>query len=214
MPMGKKGLIPGLYLAPSPSGAYYAVSDAASDQARATLLNMMRQREAKPLDDFWLERFSGDSGGRAVELLTALQDAGYVQGLGQPHGPPPGSVDEVVPRLLTALAMPGGQILLADGHGLALASHGFGDAEAEELAGLSADLAMLHARHRDLLVGKLDIFSSAWAIVGAGGNSEVGFWPLYIESHRFVLVIRGCPNLNRPELVDLVWLLTRRYAAG
>jgi hypothetical protein len=62
-----------------------------------------------------------------------------------------------------------------------------------------------------VLEQSLNLSSSAWAIVGAGGNSEVGFWPLYIGSQRFVLIIRGIPHLNRPALVSLIWALTRRY---
>ncbi len=207
-------LIDGLYLAPTPAGAYYAVSDSREDKARTVLRNVMRQREARPLDEFWLQRLFGEPGAAAASILADLQDRGYVQGMERAWGPPSGPLDEVIPPLLAGLSLPGDSVLLADDHGLALASHGFDERQAEALAGVSASLGVLHARHGGLFDRELGVSSSAWALVGAGGNSEVGFWPLYIGSSRFVLVIKGFPNLNRPELVDLIWALNRRYAVN
>jgi hypothetical protein len=54
--------------------------------------------------------------------------------------------------------------------------------------------------------------SHAWAVVDFFGNSQVGFWPLFIGNNRFVVVISGIPHFNQPELVSLVWALTIRYA--
>ena len=53
--------------------------------------------------------------------------------------------------------------------------------------------------------------SSAWALINAGGMSNMGFWPLFIGKHRFVLIISGAPKLDQPAMLDLVWLLFRRY---
>ena len=53
--------------------------------------------------------------------------------------------------------------------------------------------------------------TGAWALVDMAGNSRVGFWPLFIGDHRFVLALGGLPALNHPALVELVWSLTFRY---
>jgi hypothetical protein len=58
----------------------------------------------------------------------------------------------------------------------------------------------------------LGITSQSWAIVDAFGNSQIGFWPLFIGKNRFVLVISGVPHFNQPEMVDLVWALSVRYS--
>jgi len=61
-------------------------------------------------------------------------------------------------------------------------------------------------------VNNLGLNSSAWSVVDAAGHTKIGFWPLFIGQQRFVLVMEGVPNLNRKEFVDLIWLLSRRYA--
>jgi len=199
------------YLVPSPAGAYYAVSSSNPDPGRSLLLNIMQHKRAELLDTQWLEQLTGESEGLAAEILLELQNAHMVQGLDQAFEPPQGPLEKILPTLLADLAVSGDQVLLADDEGLALANHGFEAGQAEELSGLSASLGLLHERHHHVLEQSLNLSSSAWAIVGAGGNSEVGFWPLYIGSQRFVLIIRGIPNLNRPALVSLIWALTRRY---
>jgi hypothetical protein len=199
------------YLVPSPAGAYYAVSSSNFEPGRHLLLNIMQQKRAELLDTQWLELLSGESEDIGAEILLELQNAHMVQGLDQVFEPPQGSLETALPSLLADLAVSGDQVLLADDEGFSLASHGFEPGQAEELSGLSANLGLLHERHHHVLEQSLNLSSSAWAIVGAGGNSEVGFWPLYIGSQRFVLIIRGIPHLNRPALVSLIWALTRRY---
>jgi hypothetical protein len=202
------------YLVPSPAGAYYAVSSSNSEPGRNLLLNIMRQKRAELLDTQWLELLSGESEDIGAEILLELQNAHMVQGLDQAFEPPQGSLETALPSLLADLAVSGDQVLLADDEGFSLANHGFEPGQAEELSGLSANLGLLHERHHHVLEQSLNLSSSAWAIVGAGGNSEVGFWPLYIGSQRFVLIIRGIPHLNRPALVSLIWALTRRYLSS
>ena len=207
-------LTEGVYLAPSPAGAYYAVSGGVPEQGRDVLLNMMRRRTAERLEVATLERLTGERGERALACLSELQATGLVQGMARPFQPPVGPLEEVLYALLEALSPTNGQALLADDQGLVLSNYGFDEEQAEELAGLSASLGKLHQRHQALLGESLDLSSSAWALVGAGGDSKVGFWPLYIYPYRFVLVMRGVPNLNRPALVSLVWALVCRYAAN
>jgi len=43
------------------------------------------------------------------------------------------------------------------------------------------------------------------------GNSQVGFWPIFVGEHRFGLVIGGLPQLNQAALISLVWALMMRY---
>ncbi len=207
-------LTAGVHLAPSPAGAYYAVAGEEREPGRDVLLNIMRRHASEPLEIPMLERLTGETGDRALACLNRLQAHGLVQGTVQPLRPPAGPLEEVLQALLETLAPVNGQALLADDQGLVLSHYGFDEEQAEELAGMSASLARLHQRHHRLLGQSLDLPGSAWALVGAGGDSKVGFWPLYIHSYRFVLVMRGVPNLNQPALVSLVWTLVCRYATN
>jgi hypothetical protein len=105
-----------------------------------------------------------------------------------------------------------GKVLLADMQGFYLASHGFPHEVAEELSGLSAELATVHSRRSGVLMNNLGVANHSWGIIDVFGNSQIGFWPLFIGKNRFVLVISGVPHFNQPEFVDLIWALSIRYA--
>ena len=87
-------------------------------------------------------------------------------------------------------------------------------AAVEGIAALAADLAMVHARHQGLLHGNLRLHRGGIATVDAAGNSQLGLWPLAIGTHAFLLVVAGAPLFNHAAFADMVWGLTRRYAAS
>lgn len=203
-------LITGLYLAPTPAGAYYAVSSPNEEICRRILLNLMAEEVSPALTLPNLFQLSKGDSEHALEYLYRMQTLNLVQGLREPSRVPSGKLEQLLVDILASLAGRN-KILLADDQGFCLASHGFHHESAEELAGLSADLSNLHQRHQGLLIGNLSLQTSAWALVNAGGNSEIGFWPLYIGKQRFVLIMTGLPNLNKIAIVDLIWLLSRRY---
>ena len=105
------------------------------------------------------------------------------------------------------------KVLLAENSGLYLGASGFPHEAAEELAAISANLSEVYQRHKRLLHSNLHFNQQAWGLIDAAGNSEVGFWPLYIGYNQFALVIHGMPQLNRPAFKQLVWSLMRRYGA-
>ena len=203
-------LIPGLYLAPSPAGAYYAASSANPDVSRRILLSLMAEQASPELTAESLPALTGLELAPALEYLHRMQSMNLVQGLREPRRMLDGALEKVLPGILADLAGRN-KALLADEQGFYLASHGFHHETAEELAGLSADLGTLHQRHQGLISGNLSLQTSAWALISAGGNSEIGFWPLYIGQQRFVLILTGLPNLNQAATVDLVWALAQRY---
>lgn len=205
-------LLPGLYLAPTPAGAYFAVSSPAEDVFRGLLLILMRGEVSPALTEESLVDLTGLEAGLAMERLYHLQSLHLIQGLSEPRHIPQGNLEKVLPGILAELAGRG-RALLADDQGFYLASHGFHHETAEELAGLSADLGLLHQRHQGLIANNLSLRSSAWALINAGGNSEIGFWPLYVGSQRFVLILTGLPNLNQVATLDLIWSLVRRYGS-
>lgn len=204
-------LVAGLYVAPSPAGAYYAAYSPETEASRTLLFALMSENRSTQLDPTVLQKLAHQDEATALELVYRMQQLGLLQGHEEPIAAPQGPLDQVLPSVLADLAGDG-KALLADSQGFYVATHGYHHETAEELSALSADLGNLHERHLRLLNHNMSLHSSAWGLINAGGVSEVGFWPLYIGKQRFVLVLSGVPNMNRPELVDLVWALSLRYA--
>ncbi|MEW5838524.1 MAG: hypothetical protein AB1717_06795 [Pseudomonadota bacterium] len=206
----------GLFIAPTPAGAYFAASSVTQEPARTSLSRLLAYAEFPAFEPALLSEITGLIDEQtALEHIYRLQALGLVHGLPTTHKQSSESLETSLPPILAELAGDG-KALLADEQGFYLGCHGFHHETAEELAGLSADLGSLHSRHFALLEGHLGMRSSAWALINAGGMSNMGFWPLFIGKHRFVLIISGAPRLDQPAMLELVWLLFRRYglAAG
>jgi len=204
-------LIDNQYILPTPAGAYYAVSDPGKEESRALITSLLQQENSPLLSLDGLQAWSNSNDeDAAMELLYRIQKLGWVQGSDIPDAVPTAALEKTLPQLLAPLSE-NGKALLADNQGFYLASQGFPHETAEELSALSADLASLYERHRGVLNKNLGLGSGAWAIVDAAGNSQVGFWPMYIGGQRFVLAIAGLPHLNQPALTRLIWALSKRY---
>jgi len=202
----------GLYLYPTPAGAYYAVSSLESDKPRQFLRKMLMQPQTMALNLNNLKYMMGqDDEQKCFELLHHCQQVGWVQGLDSSREYPSEALEALLPSMLGKLSE-NGKVLLADSQGFYLATHGFPHEVAEELSALSAEIATVHERRSGLLIKNMGLKSQAWAIVDTFGNSEVGFWPLFITKNQFVIVIYGMPHFNQPEFVSLVWALTMRYS--
>lgn len=197
---------------PTPAGAYYAVTSARPNPARRLLYALMGRQHSRRAEAALLPRWSGSSDEQeALELLYRMQDLGWVQGETEAREAPDGILEEILPSLLRVLSGDG-KALLADQQGFHLAGTGFAHEAAEELSALSADLSSLHLRHEGLLQNNLGISTTAWAMVDAAGNSQLGCWPLHIGEQCFSLVLSGLPQFNQQAFTDMVWLLSKRYA--
>ncbi len=199
-----------LYLQPTPAGAYLAVAGPESTPERRLLSALMRMASSvRPTvtDLAWWCRQSEQD---ALETLLRAQENGWIEGFGQPQGPSAGPMEPIAERAVQALSTTG-HGLLADSLGFCMASTGFDATAAEFLAAVSADIASMHERHSAYLADASGVTTSAWALVDMAGNSKVGFWPLFVGEHRFVLALGGLPALNHPAMVELAWALTIRY---
>lgn len=202
-----------LYIAVTPAGAYYAASVSEEDPTRHLLRKLLSLKSSPSLEKDVLQEWTNLSEeDQSLELLYHVQNLGLVEGVSKPRTTPKGTLEDIVPELLSSLSG-NGKALLADAQGFYITAQGFTHEAAEELSALSADLASLHERHRGLLKNNLGLRTNAWALTDAAGNSQVGFWPLFIGGQRFVLILGGMPRLNQPELVSLVWILNSRYGA-
>ncbi len=202
-----------LYLLPTPAGAFNAVAGPSENRLARFLVELLRNAAQSKASDQNLQKWSGlDNCDEAREFLWRTQELGWVQALPEAPSFSDAPLERLSPELLPHLGMER-KVLLADTQGFYLYSHGFPHEVAEELSALSADLANLHQRRSGSLNRNLGLSGSAWALTNAAGHSQLGFWPLHIGSERFVLAIAGQPAFNRPQLVELVVQLHRRFAA-
>lgn len=203
-----------LYLLPTPAGAYYSIAAEDRDKTRQFLRQLLQQGQTPELsEETLLQLCSVDDADKAKELLHHCQQLGWVQGVTQMMSAPQGALESILPDLLKPISE-SEKVLLADEQGFYLAYSGFAHETAEELSALSAEIATFHNRRAGLLNNNLGVASQAWSIVDAYGNSQIGFWPVFVGSHRFVIVVAGMPHFNRMEFVKLIWALTLRYAGN
>ncbi len=199
-----------LYLSVTPGGAFYATQDDKPEPGRSFIQQLLKEPETPLFDVDVARKFTGLDKKRSLEFVHWLQEAGLISGQEEPEAASVEVLEQSLPRLLRSLS-DGGKAVLAESQGLYLGSAGFPHEAAEELAALSANLASVYSRHKELLSGNLGYSQRAWGLVGASGNSEVGFWPIYIEQNHFTLIIEGVPQFNQPTFRDLVWALEIRY---
>ncbi|MEJ2610724.1 MAG: hypothetical protein P8179_11715 [Candidatus Thiodiazotropha sp.] len=202
----------GRHLESTPAGAFFMSSSPKAEPARRLLLNIMSSNSSPNWNPLRLAEWSGLEQKQALELLYQLQKLGWVSDLSQAQKAPEGPLEEVLPSLLEHISVDS-KALLADNQGFYLGTNGIPHEAAEALSAVSADLGSLFERHERLLVNNLGRREQAWSLSDAAGNSQLGFWPLYIGSLRFVLVVEGRPTFNQPAFRDLVWTLTLRYSA-
>lgn len=209
--MNNYQLINRCYVIPTPAGAYYAATSQGKDPARQLLVALMSDKQSHLLGVPQVSKWTGLKKQEDVlSLLYRMQELGWIQGEENIREAPMGKLEDILPSLLMDLSG-SGKALLADSQGFYLATYGFSHESAEELSALSADLLALHKRHKGLLNNNLGMNSSAWSIVDAAGNSQLGFWPLYVGTQHFVLVLSGVPHLNQLSFVQLMWVLSKRY---
>lgn len=202
----------GMFLQPTPAGAYQAVASPEHTAERRLLLATMRHHTSVRASAALLTAWCGEPLDHALATVHAVQERGWLEGFPVPHGPAPGPLEPIAADAVQRLSS-SGHGLLADGQGFCVASHGFDAGQADFLAAVSADIASLHERHATYLADAAGSTSSAWAMVDMAGNSRVGFWPLFVGDDRFVLALGGLPALNQAALVELVWALNVRYGS-
>ncbi|MEW8027174.1 MAG: hypothetical protein AB2792_19055 [Candidatus Thiodiazotropha sp.] len=211
--MSSYRLIDNRFALPTPAGAFHAASQQNNDPIHCLLCALLQHETTPGLTQQVLEQWTGLAGTDAQEALFRAQNLGWVEGFKKPRSSQSGTLEKLLPNLLPSLS-DCGKALLADSHGFHVAASGFTHEAAIELSALSADIASLDSRHKALTQNNLRLSTSAWALVDAAGNNQLGFWPLYIDEQRFVLVLQGIPRFNIPEFTSLVWALNTRYSSS
>jgi len=198
------------YILPSPAGAYYCVSSNETEPAKLFLQQLMTVNETLHFNSDTFSQLFSDMSDIQDDVLYHVQKLKFLQGFEQSQQIPKGTIEESLPDILKMLSSDG-KALLADDQGFYLSSAGFTHEAAEELSAMSGDVASLYSRHQGIIKDNLNINSSAFALVDAGGYSQLGFWPLYIGDLLFMLVLSGVPRFDQDAFVKLIWILHKRY---
>lgn len=197
-------------LSPTPAGAFYAVQSATDEPVRRYLLFLLSQTQTPFFAEEHL-RYLHENNETAMQILFRMQELGYIQSLQQPQHAQQGQLEDILPPLLASVA-DSSKVILADEQGFYLSMSGFVHENAEELSALSAGLHEVYARYQALLCNNVGVRASAFALVDAAGNSEIGFWPLFFPRTRFSLIMAGMPRFNCRDFTRIVNCLAIRYS--
>lgn len=199
-----------LYLGITPAGAYYATQSTSEEAGRSFLQRLLRTPESPLFNQTVASEYSGLPSKSALEFIHWLQSAGLIFGLEAPEAPPQSRLEALLPDLLPSLSDIG-KVTLAEAQGFYLGATGFTHEAAEELAAMTTELTASYNKYSPLLNGNLRLKQRAWGLVDGTGNSEIGFWPVFIDDHVFTLIIEGMPQFNQPSFKELIWGLSIRY---
>lgn len=197
------------YLLPTAMGVFYTISSNKKKPARQFLRQLMSESESIAIDSLSLNNYLSNAAGQ-VEILYQIQKNGWIHGLEEKKKIDAASIEVSFPGLLEKLSKDK-KALLADDQGFCIVSTGFDDEDSELIAALSAGLSENSLLSNNDVMDKLNIQSSAFALVDVSGHSNIGFWPIYIGDIFFILVISGVPDFDQEAFVDLIWSLHQQY---
>ncbi len=201
-----------IYLAPTPAGAFFAVSSPAKEPLRDLLLGLLKQEETlRPVTGQLIDWTGAGNVESLMSLLQQAQSLSWIEGVDEPLHLPDSGFGTMVEILLASLST-SGKALLVDDTGCAITHCGFDNDTAEMLSALSADLVAIQDRHEKRLEKHFGLTIHGWGAMDSSGSSRIGTWPLYIGGKRLLLVIPGEPRFNCPEFTLLIWSLVRRYS--
>ena len=201
-----------IYLAPTPAGAFYAVSNPAKDPLRDLILALLKQKETpRPITGQLVDWSGAGNVESMMSLLQQAQSLAWIEGVEEPVQLPESGFAATAEILLSSLSS-SGKAMLVDDMGCAVTRCGFDAETAEMLSAMSADLVAIQDRHEKRLEKHFGLNIHGWGAMDSSGSSRIGTWPLYIGDIRILLVILGEPRFNCPEFILLIWNLVRRYS--
>lgn len=201
-----------IYLAPTPAGAFYAVSNSTPEPLRNLLLALLRQdKTPTPITGKLIDWTGSSSVESMMALLHEAQLMAFIEGLEDPLELPGSGFGHDAEILLSFLST-SGKALLVDNTGCAIAQSGFDQESVEILCALSVDLATVQDRHEKRLEKHFDLSIHGWGPMDSSGSSQIGTWPIYIGDKRLLLVIPGEPRFNCEQFTLLIWSLVKRYS--
>ena len=202
-----------LYPHITPAGAFYAVANKSVSASRTLLANILKAEGNQPITQEklleWSEATDLDS---ALNLLYRLQRLEFLYG-GEKPAEIPQLQDDTLENLLPNLS-DSQKALLIDQDGFYFANSGFHHEAAEEVAILASEAIRLSERHALLIKNNLNIYQNALGLCDPTGQSELTFFPIYINDMKYILVTGGAPQLHKEAFVLLVRALYQTVEAA
>lgn len=190
-----------LYPRITPAGAFYAVSNKSESASRTLLSNILKASQAEMLTPETLLKWAETTDmNAALNLLYRMQRLEFLYGEEKPELQ---SESEELVQFLPHLS-DAQKALLIDQDGFYFANAGFNHEAAEEVAILASEAIRLSERHALLIKNNLNIYQNAWGLCDPTGQSELTFFPLYINDAKYILVTGGAPQLHKEAFVSLV----------
>ena len=202
-----------LYPHITPAGAFYAIANKSVSASRTLLSNILKADSQQPITQEKLLEWSETSDiESALNLLYRLQRLEFLYG-----GDTPEEnfelQDDTLANLLPHLS-DSQKALLIDHDGFYFANSGFNHEAAEEVAILASEAIRLSERHALLIKNNLNIYQNAWGLCDPTGQSELTFFPIYINDTKYILVTGGTPQLHKEAFVTLVRALYKTVEAA
>lgn len=192
-----------LYPHITPAGAFYAVANKSVSASRTLLANILKVNGSEPITQAkLLEWAETDDVNSALNLLYRLQRLEFLYGGDSPVEIAP-LQDDTLSNLLPHMS-DSQKALLIDQDGFYFANSGFHHEAAEEVAILASEAIRLSERHALLIKNNLNIYQNAWGLCDPTGQSELTFFPIYINDAKYILVTGGLPQLHKESFVQLV----------
>lgn len=200
-----------LYVSVTPAGCFYAIENTRMTSERRLLKQFLALPDAVLLSTL-CDNSTGSPSLIDYDDLQQLESAGFVAVQPKQSHIPQGQLSTMLPRLLPELSQRGSVVLADARQGLPVDFVGVSQDDAAEMSVMAAQFQEIADRRNKLVGGQLGFSSSAVAMVDPAGSSELGFWPLHIDSEIFTLAVLGIPRFNTLPFAQLIWALVVRYS--
>lgn len=199
------------YLVPTDNGARYTVAEAHLNPLRALLYGIIQSAGITTND---LEQFIDDQlfGSRkaVAAALYKLQGLGLIYTQESPVVLPQAAAIESLEHFLGQISSEG-KALLADRNGFVMASHGFKNEAARELAAVGTDMTPMGARISGEMEQDVNAEQEIWELTINRKGDKITFMRLFIGSLPFLVAIGGQLNTKPNVFLQLMAILINRY---
>jgi len=199
------------YFTMNRAGLNYLISSSDPCPSRQCLFNLLTQAVDRPASIEQLTAWNLRERKAVAQTIYTLLKQGWVDAVdkdSQPHGEhQPGDFLQQLAGLSSS-----GEVVLADGHGLVIASCGFPRHRTHDLAASATRLLSVNeaARRRNM-----DLYDGQpWLIHMHWGPMLVEAQQISLGSMKFVLIVGGVAQLENHAFISLLGQLARRYACG
>ena len=191
------------------AGLVFAISSSQAEQKRIMLLHTLAHTGSERLSIDQLSAFPGMD----QRQLDSLLDGGFLSRVNDEQAIDYKKIsqpDDFVAQLETLSV--NGKVILADAHGLILASSGYSGSDSEYIAAIATNLVRISEQAKVRIKNQTE--KQLWTTGLSWGRFRALCMSLYIGHKQYILVVGGLPDLEKKEFFDIVSFLVRRYGNG